>query len=130
MKCPHCQREIALAKTCPYCGCATDTDQKASSDRGETSRTKGEFRGRLSRDEARTNGGVRGILPAIASYFFDPAVSTWRKIAILIGFLYVINPIDLIPGALFPVVGWLDDAVVAAITWRLLKDELARHDRR
>lgn len=69
-----------------------------------------------------------GILPAIIRYFTDPDVPHWRKLAILLGVLYVISPTDLMPGAAFPLVGWIDDAFVAAFTWRLLQNELARND--
>jgi len=59
-------------------------------------------------------------------YFRDPTVSKWRKAALLAGALYIISPLDTIP-ELFPVLGWLDDLLVGAITWKVLLGELTRY---
>ena len=45
---------------------------------------------------------------------FDPEVPTRNKGALLAGIAYVISPIDLLPDFI-PVVGWVDDLVVAIL---------------
>jgi uncharacterized membrane protein YkvA (DUF1232 family) len=49
----------------------------------------------------------------------DPAVPRGPKIALAIGVVWLISPIDLLPEFL-PVLGPLDDAVVAALVLRYL----------
>ncbi|MGI6611524.1 MAG: YkvA family protein [Limnochordia bacterium] len=131
MRCLNCGQKIALAKVCPYCGRrarpAESSDEETTKE--QTSRVEGVFKGRVSRQETRGSEGVFGILPAVIRYFSDPGIPQWRKAAILLGVLYVISPIDVLPGAIYPLLGWLDDAAVAAFTWRLLRSELARHDK-
>ena len=39
----------------------------------------------------------------------DGRVSFWTKLVLPLSFLYLISPVDFIPGALFPIVGGLDD---------------------
>ena len=41
--------------------------------------------------------------------FKDSRVSFWSKLVLPLSLLYLISPIDFIPGALFPIVGGLDD---------------------
>jgi uncharacterized membrane protein YkvA (DUF1232 family) len=49
----------------------------------------------------------------------DPRTPALPRIAVLLAVLYVISPVDLIPGAAFPVIGWLDDLtfVWLALRW-------------
>jgi len=61
----------------------------------------------------------------------DPAVPRGPKIALAIGVVWLISPIDLLPEFL-PVLGPLDDAVVAALVLRYLAkragiDVIRRH---
>jgi uncharacterized membrane protein YkvA (DUF1232 family) len=49
-----------------------------------------------------------------------------KKIAVIIAFLYIISPIDLIPDAI-PFLGMLDDVLVAGYALKQVADELARY---
>jgi uncharacterized membrane protein YkvA (DUF1232 family) len=49
-----------------------------------------------------------------------------KKIAVIIALLYIISPIDLIPDAL-PLLGMLDDVLVAGYALKQVADELARY---
>ncbi len=46
----------------------------------------------------------------------DPRVSRRRKLVLAGALAYVASPIDLIPGRFFPIVGKMDDALVAAFS--------------
>jgi uncharacterized membrane protein YkvA (DUF1232 family) len=131
MRCLRCQQEIALARKCPYCGYKMTKEQQNASwvdvDQDE-SKGKGTFRGRMTRRE-HTEKSLFGLLPTLFRYFSDPGVRSWRKNLIILGLLYVISPLDLLPGAAFPLVGWMDDAMVFAIVWRILIGELERYRR-
>jgi uncharacterized membrane protein YkvA (DUF1232 family) len=50
----------------------------------------------------------------------DERVPTSRKVAVGAGVLYVFSPVDLLPEALLPGVGWLDDGVVLLRVLRAL----------
>jgi len=54
----------------------------------------------------------------------DPRTPKLPKLALIAAVAYVLSPIDLVPEAVLPVVGWLDDILVglAALRW-LLKQE-------
>jgi uncharacterized membrane protein YkvA (DUF1232 family) len=45
----------------------------------------------------------------------DKRVSAWAKLIPIGALIYVISPVDLIPGIAFPVVGALDDAAVLGL---------------
>jgi uncharacterized membrane protein YkvA (DUF1232 family) len=49
----------------------------------------------------------------------DPRTPALPRIAVLLAVLYLISPIDLIPGSVMPVIGWLDDLtfVWLALRW-------------
>lgn len=132
MKCPGCAREVALAQTCPYCG--KPVAQAASSEgealqRKTQSASRGTFRGQIGPMRDKSGERVYHLLPDAWRYFRDPAVAGWRKTLILLGILYVVSPLDLVPGAMLPLLGWLDDAVVATFAWKLLASELERYRR-
>lgn len=55
------------------------------------------------------------LLYLMTKLLFDPEVPTRNKGALLAGILYVMSPVDLLPD-FFPVVGWVDDLVVAVLT--------------
>lgn len=46
----------------------------------------------------------------------DPRVSRRRKLVLAGALAYVVSPVDLIPGKFFPIIGQLDDALVAAFS--------------
>lgn len=49
----------------------------------------------------------------------DPRTPALPRIAVLLAVLYLIWPVDLLPGAVMPVIGWLDDLtfVWLALRW-------------
>jgi uncharacterized membrane protein YkvA (DUF1232 family) len=49
-----------------------------------------------------------------------------KKITVIIALLYIISPIDLIPDAI-PLLGMLDDVLVAGYALKQIADELARY---
>ena len=58
----------------------------------------------------------------------DPATPRLPKLALIAAIAYVVSPIDLVPEAVLPVVGWLDDILVglAALRWLLKQDGVPR----
>jgi len=50
--------------------------------------------------------------------FRDPRVSWVPKLVMVAGIAYVVIPVDLLPDWLFPVAGYLDDALVFLLTTR------------
>lgn len=52
-----------------------------------------------------------------------PLATIW---AILIGLLYVVGPLDLVPD-IIPGLGWLDDAFVIALVFRAVRRDLRRY---
>jgi uncharacterized membrane protein YkvA (DUF1232 family) len=49
-----------------------------------------------------------------------------KKITLIIALLYIISPVDLIPDAI-PLLGMLDDVLVAGYALKQIADELARY---
>jgi uncharacterized membrane protein YkvA (DUF1232 family) len=49
----------------------------------------------------------------------DPRTPALPRLAVLLAVVYLLSPVDLIPAALFPVVGWFDDLtfVWLALRW-------------
>ena len=49
----------------------------------------------------------------------DSRTPTLPRLAVLLAVIYLLSPVDLIPGSLFPVVGWMDDLtfVWLALRW-------------
>ena len=56
-----------------------------------------------------------GRFAAVRHYFRDKDASFFGKAFVLFAVAYVIMPIDLIPEAIVPVLGWLDDVGIVAI---------------
>lgn len=58
----------------------------------------------------------------------DPRTPVTARLAIVLALLYVLSPIDLVPDVI-PVLGWIDDGVIAwlllQLAFRLLPPELA-----
>ena len=66
------------------------------------------------------------ILRALLQYLRDPAVAAWRKWVGVLAVAYTVWPFDFVPDAI-PVLGWLDDAGVLAVTAAFLVREVRRH---
>lgn len=62
---------------------------------------------------------VPNLVLLFKDLFRDPSVPTGPKVALAIGIVWLVSPIDLLPEFL-PVLGPLDDAVVAALVLRYL----------
>ncbi len=56
-----------------------------------------------------------GRFTAVRRYFRDKDASFFGKAFVFFALAYVIMPIDLIPEAVVPVLGWLDDVGVVAL---------------
>ncbi len=56
-----------------------------------------------------------GRLSAVRHYFKDKDASFFGKAFVVFAVAYVVTPIDLIPEAFVPVLGWLDDVGVVAL---------------
>ena len=48
----------------------------------------------------------------------DPRTPTAAKLTLVLAVLYVLSPVDLVPD-MIPVLGWLDDGVVAVLLLKL-----------
>ena len=60
---------------------------------------------------------ITSSLKLAYQYFKDPDTSKLRKILFLFPLLYIISPVDLVSD-FAPVLGWLDDTVIALTVWR------------
>jgi uncharacterized membrane protein YkvA (DUF1232 family) len=65
-------------------------------------------------------------LAHVRSYFRSPAVSWWKKILGVLAIFYAVWPVDLIPDVV-PLVGWLDDLGVLALTFGFVARDMAKH---
>ncbi len=144
MRCPSCQQEVVLARICPYCGARVrppsggwreeaprqDVPPGATAEAPLSGGVRGRFRGPLgsaSGWRGRKGPGI-GISPVLLLRFLlDPTVAAWKKWLLAALALYFFSPIDLVPGALVPILGWLDDLAVLTVAWRFLTEELRRY---
>jgi uncharacterized membrane protein YkvA (DUF1232 family) len=64
-------------------------------------------------------------LRRVATLLADPATPKLPRLALIAALIYAISPVDLVPEAVLPVVGWLDDLLIglAALRWLLKQDE-------
>lgn len=77
----------------------------------------------------------RGTLALLASprglwrFLTDKHAPKVPRVMALLAVLYVVSPFDIVPEAMLPVVGWLDDIGLsaAALTW--LASKAARYER-
>lgn len=53
-------------------------------------------------------------------YIRDPEISVWKKFLLVFPLIYIISPIDLIPEFLVPILGWVDDTVIALTVWKYM----------
>lgn len=60
----------------------------------------------------------------------DPRTPTLPRLAVLLAVIYLISPVDLIPEAVVPVFGWLDDITVVwlALRWLIRSAPVASTD--
>ncbi|WP_205666576.1 DUF1232 domain-containing protein [Aminipila luticellarii] len=65
-------------------------------------------------------------IKAIKSMMMDKSVPRRKKLLIILGIIYLVSPIDLIPPVLFPI-AWMDDLVVWIWILLHLKDELDKY---
>ncbi len=68
---------------------------------------------------------IPDVLALFRSLMRDPATPFGSKIVVGLGFLYLVNPIDLIP-EFVPVIGPFDDVIVAALVLRHLVKHAGR----
>ena len=79
-------------------------------------------------------GGKLSNVPVMVSLVRSYAKKEYTKIpigsiiSIISALLYFVSPIDLIPDVI-PVVGLLDDALVIAICWNLVEDDIEEYIR-
>lgn len=77
-------------------------------------------------------GGARRGLPGLGQiirFLLEPRIGPWQKGLFLAAVFYVLSPVDLLPGAFLPVIGWFDDLAVVAMAFRLVASRLERLDR-
>jgi len=130
MKCGACGQEVALAKVCPYCGSKVEQTQEEAA--GESSSSpKGTFRGRVEEPPAKstTRGTFAGI-GQILRFLLEPRIEPFKKALFLMALFYLLSPLDLLPGFILPVAGWLDDVAVVALALRYVASQLDKLDRR
>ena len=65
-----------------------------------------------------------GLFRAFWNFMRDPNATLAGKSFIVMVFLYVVSPIDLVPELAMPLVGWLDDLGMAAIAAAYLSSAL------
>ena len=62
-------------------------------------------------------------------YIRDREVSIFKKLLILIGLLYLVFPMDIVPDFLIGI-GILDDAAVLLFVWNAIRNELAEYSKK
>lgn len=132
VKCDACGEEIALAKVCPYCGHQISREQREKARRTEShgtdeKRARGAFRGSIdprSHESDQTATKERLSVGTFARFLFHPRIPVWRKLVALSAVFYVLSPLDLLPGAAVPVLGWFDDMAVIYIAWQWILRQL------
>jgi uncharacterized membrane protein YkvA (DUF1232 family) len=74
----------------------------------------------------RVDLSVLARLRKLPTYLFDPSVSLFKKLGILLGVIYIISPIDAVADFI-PVVGWLDDIGVLGLMYLFMMKELSSY---
>lgn len=77
-----------------------------------------------SRLSLRKHRSIASRIRRIPAYLTDSDVSIWKKLAVLVGVLYVLSPVDAVSDFI-PVVGWLDDLGVLGLLYLFMMHELA-----
>jgi uncharacterized membrane protein YkvA (DUF1232 family) len=57
-------------------------------------------------------------------------VSGWAKAFVVFSGLYLISPIDLIPEAIFPLIGFVDDVAIVGLALKLINDRMGAAEAR
>lgn len=117
MRCPACRAEVGSARRCPHC----QTDIHGATQEERT--VRGTFRGRMD-GAAQTR---RSLLGTLSRFFADPHTPPRSKWLLAFAILYIISPLDFLPGGLIPVIGWFDDIIIAVLTWLFIGPDLKRH---
>lgn len=63
-------------------------------------------------------------LRTIPKYLGDKTVPLWKKLAITVGTVYILSPVDALPELVLPAIGWLDDLGLLAIMIAWLMHEI------
>lgn len=66
-----------------------------------------------------------GFLRRLARYMMHPQVPAFSKLLVVLGALYLLSPLDLMP--VFLPVGWLDDLGLLTALWLWLSREFNRY---
>ncbi len=61
-------------------------------------------------------------------YLKDGKVSFFKKILLIFPLVYIISPVDLIPDLLIPVLGWMDDTVIALTVWNYMFNIISTYE--
>ncbi len=64
-----------------------------------------------------------GLLPR---YLKDPQTLFWKKAMVVLGIIYVVSPIDIVPDPVLGL-GFIDDAVVITYIMGRISDELEKY---
>lgn len=83
--------------------------------------------------QIRSLAGLWRHRSALFSMFREMLRGTYKAtfltiVALVLGMLYILSPIDLIPGFLFPILGLADDGVVFYLLLKRLMYELSRYN--
>jgi uncharacterized membrane protein YkvA (DUF1232 family) len=65
-------------------------------------------------------GGVLDRVRRLAVLMRDPRMPRLPRLAVILALVYLLSPVDLIPEAVTPIFGFLDDAVVLWLSVRWL----------
>lgn len=142
--CPRCGKWTAGSR-CRWCGAALPAtgngrEAPASGGRVESGTGAGAgwgaWHGRPGHAvSGRPNPGAEGGGNRPLSFFLrfvrfllDRRQPLWKKAAAVAGIFYILSPLDLSPD-LFPLLGWIDDAVVLGLLWQMIAQATRHYDR-
>lgn len=125
MRCPACNHEVAQATKCPACERVIPRTHQS---RNGSTHARGEFRGRMDASgHGRKGRGWSSIVQAMRMLLRDPQAPFFSKVVLVVALVYIIVPLDFLPGGLIPVIGWLDDIIIGLLAWSYLKPDLNRY---
>lgn len=126
MRCPACSHEVGEASTCPACESPIPEPQ---SHRNGATKPRGQFRGRMDSRDASGRRGRVSLFQAALMLSRDPGASRLSKFVLWFAVVYIISPLDALPGGLIPVIGWIDDIIIGMLAWNHLKPDLQRYQK-